>query len=77
MVPEKDTGYAEHLSREGENLSLVIQYLHNHHEKIFQKILTLLRRRIPGITNVNSKTTEEGLVLLKFQDPVQLHRTWI
>ncbi|WP_289021049.1 AAA family ATPase [Desulfobacter postgatei] len=66
--PEQEAGYAEHLSSEGENLSLVIQYLHNHHPKIFKKILNLLKRRVPGITNVNSKTTEEGRVLLKFQD---------
>lgn len=66
--PEQDAGYAEHLSSEGENLSLVIQYLHNHHPEIFEKILTLLKRRVPGITNVNAKTTEEGRVLLKFQD---------
>jgi len=66
--PEQDAGYAEHLSSEGENLSLVIQYLHNHHPDIFERILTLLKRRVPGITNVKSKTTEEGRVLLKFQD---------
>ncbi|HBT87221.1 AAA family ATPase [Desulfobacter sp.] len=66
--PEQDAGYAEHLSSEGENLSLVIQYLHNHHPEIFERILTLLKRRVPGITNVKSKTTEEGRVLLKFQD---------
>lgn len=68
--PEQEAGYAEHLSREGENLSLVIQYLHNNHEKIFNEILELLRRRVPGISNVESKTTEEGRVLLKFQDGV-------
>ena len=66
--PEQDAGYAEHLSSEGENLSLVIEYLHKYHPKIFEKILTLLKRRVPGITNVKSKTTEEGRVLLKFQD---------
>lgn len=68
--PEQEAGYAEHLSREGENLSLVIQYLHNHHEKIFKKILDLLKKRVPGISDVDSKTTEEGRVLLKFQDGV-------
>ncbi len=66
--PEQEAGYAEHLSREGENLSLVIQYLHQHHPKAFAKILTSLKRRVPGISNVESKTTEEGRVLLKFQD---------
>ncbi len=66
--PEQEAGYAEHLSREGENLSLVIQYLYNHHRDRFEKILQLLKMRIPGISHVDSKTTEEGRVLLKFQD---------
>ncbi|MDP8244212.1 MAG: AAA family ATPase [Candidatus Hinthialibacter antarcticus] len=66
--PEQEAGYAEHLSREGENLSLVIEYLHNHHREIFDDILQKLKMRVPGITNVESKTTEEGRVLLKFQD---------
>jgi predicted ATPase len=66
--PEQETGYAEHLSREGENLSLVIEYLHNNEKKIFDKILALLKMRVPGISQVESKTTEEGRVLLKFQD---------
>lgn len=66
--PEQEAGYAEHLSREGENLSLVIQYLHNHPSDVFRKILDLLKMRVPGISSVESKTTEEGRVLLKFQD---------
>jgi len=66
--PEQEAGYADHLSREGENLSLVIQYLYQHHNKIFKKIISLLEQRVPGITNVDSKTTEEGRVLLKFKD---------
>jgi predicted ATPase len=66
--PEQDAGYAEHLSRSGENLSLVVQYLYNHHPDVFERILAQLARRVPGITRVESKTTEEGRVLLKFQD---------
>ncbi len=66
--PEQDAGYAEHLSREGENLSLVIQYLYNTKREIFENIISLLKMRVPGISHVESKTTEEGRVLLKFQD---------
>ncbi|MEW6235724.1 MAG: AAA family ATPase [Candidatus Omnitrophota bacterium] len=66
--PEQEAGYAEHLSREGENLSLVIQYLYQSHRKIFENILNRLRLRIPGLSNIDSKTTEEGRVLLKFKD---------
>lgn len=66
--PEQETGYAEHLSREGENLSLVIDFLQRHHPKVFTQVLEKLAARIPGITKVESKITEEGRVLLKFQD---------
>ena len=66
--PEQEAGYAEHLSREGENLSLVIQYLHDHHNELFHNILNLMKMRVPGMMRVESKTTEEGRVLLKFQD---------
>ncbi len=68
--PEQEAGYAENLSREGENLSLVIQYLHSNHPEVFERILDLLKKRVPGILDVDSKTTEEGRVLLKFQDGV-------
>ena len=66
--PEQETGYAEHLSREGENLSLVIEFLQKQHPAVFADILKRLAGRIPGITRVESKVTEEGRVLLKFQD---------
>lgn len=66
--PEQDAGYAEHLSREGENLSLVIEYLYKNHRGVFEKILKDLRLRIPGTDDIQVKTTEEGRVLLKFKD---------
>ena len=66
--PEQEAGFADHLSREGENLSLVIEYLYKNNRPIFDKILDSLKNRVPGISNVESKTTEEGRVLLKFQD---------
>ena len=65
---EQEAGYAEHLSREGENLSLIIEFLFNNHREIFEMILERLRHRVPGIMNVQSKITDEGKVLLKFQD---------
>lgn len=66
--PEVEAGFADHLSREGENLSLVVEYLHRQHPELFDRILDRLRHRIPGITSVDAKTTEEGRVLLKFSD---------
>jgi predicted ATPase len=66
--PEQEVGYAEHLSREGENLSLVVEYLQKNHPATFEQVLSLLAKRVPGIHHVESKVTEEGRVLLKFQD---------
>lgn len=65
---EQEAGYAEHLSREGENLSLVLQFLYNNHRDVFDRILKTMSRRVPGISDVEAKTTEEGRVLLKFKD---------
>ena len=66
--PEQEVGHAEHLSREGENLAQVIEYLHTQHPKIFTEITQKLSVRIPGIARVEAKQTEEGRILLKFTD---------
>jgi predicted ATPase len=66
--PEQEAGYAEHLSKEGENLSLVTQFLYTEHRAIFDKVIEKMKKRIPGVTNVDAKETEEGRVLLRFQD---------
>ena len=60
--------YAEHLSKEGENLALVTQFMYENHKDLFYKILKKLSERVPGIKKVEAKPTEEGRVLLKFQD---------
>ncbi|NOT11402.1 MAG: AAA family ATPase [Methylococcaceae bacterium] len=66
--PEQEAGYAEHLSTEGENLSLFTEYLYDRHRAVFDKVLEKLSQRVPGISKVESKITEEGRVLLRFQD---------
>ena len=66
--PEQEAGYAEHLSKEGENLSLVTEFLYKRHPDIFDQIIEKLKARVPGITHVEAKTTEEGRVLIRFQD---------
>ncbi len=66
--PEQPAGYAEHLSTEGENLALVTEFLFKRHRTIFDEILQKLSLRVPGISKVEAKTTEEGRVLLRFSD---------
>ncbi|RKZ80767.1 MAG: chromosome segregation protein SMC [Candidatus Parabeggiatoa sp. nov. 1] len=64
----QEEGYAEHLSSEGENLSLVTRFLYERHPTIFNEILERLKQRVPGINSAAAKITEEGRVLLKFQE---------
>ncbi len=66
--PERESGYAEHLSEQGENLALVTEFLYKRHPDIFKKIIKKLKQRVPGISEVDSKITEEGRVLLRFKD---------
>ena len=65
---EQEYQHAEHLSKNGENLSSVIDYLYKNHKDIFDEIMKKLPQRIPGINKVESKLTEEGRILLKFYD---------
>ena len=46
----------------------MIEYLQKQHPDTFERILKKLSERIPGIAKVESRVTEEGRVLLKFQD---------
>jgi predicted ATPase len=63
-----DAGVAEHLSSEGENLPLVAQFLFENHRATFDKILAIMRRRVPGISDVEARQTEDGRIVLRFRD---------
>ncbi|MEH3147925.1 MAG: AAA family ATPase [Methylobacterium frigidaeris] len=63
-----EAGYAEHLSTQGENLSLVTQYLYERHPDIFAQVLSKMARRVPGITKVEAEQTLDGRVVLRFSD---------
>lgn len=66
--PSTDAGYAEHLSSRGENVAQVAQYLFEHHPERFRKVLEVMRRRVPGVDKVEAKPTEDGRLVLRFQD---------
>ena len=63
-----DAGVAEHLSTEGANLALVAQYLYENHRVTFEEILGAMRRRVPGVADIEAKQTDEGRILLRFRD---------
>lgn len=66
--PSQEAGYAEHLSTRGENMPLVAQYLYENHPDIFQNILKIMAERVPGVSKVEATNTDDGRILLKFQD---------
>lgn len=66
--PSPEAGYAEHLSSRGDNVALVAQYLYEYHPDRFQKILDAMRWRVPGVTSVQAKSTDDGRLVLRFQD---------
>ncbi len=61
-------GYAEHLSVTGDNLQLVANGLFEERRDIFDRIIELMKMRVPGISAVEPEQTRDGRLLLKFQD---------
>jgi len=66
--PTREAGYAEHLSPKGDNLPLVAQYLYESHPDIFKTVLDKMKLRVPGVKSVEAKMTEDGRIVLRFQD---------
>lgn len=66
--PTIEAGYSEHLSMRGENVAQVAQYLFEHHPDVFKRILDVMRNRVPGVTSVEARPTEDGRLVLRFQD---------
>lgn len=64
----RDAGYAEHLSAEGDNLPLVAQFLYERHRKVFDRLLERMAKRVPGVERVEAVETEDGRIVLRFQD---------
>ena len=64
----RDAGYSERLSRTGDNLALVAQYLYENHRDKFDEILMKMRQRVPGVTRIEADETSDGYIVLRFQD---------
>lgn len=61
-------GYGEHLSTTGDNLQLVAQIIWENHREVFEKIIECMRIRVPGIGKITPISTQDGRLLLQFQD---------
>lgn len=60
--------YSEHLSRTGDNLSSVTKYLYDNYPEKFDEIIRKMKKRIPGVSSVEAQETQDGYIVLRFQD---------
>jgi predicted ATPase len=61
-------GPQERLSRSGDNLSNVLQYLSEQHPDRLDRVLTALRESIPRLESVSHEITQDGRLVLWFKD---------
>lgn len=66
--PSQEDGFAEHLSSRGDNLPLVANFLFENHPDRFKRVLASMQRRVPGVSLVEPRQTEDGRLVLRFQD---------
>ena len=62
------TGPQKHLNRHGDNLSNVVQFMEREHPARWQTILKDIAGKIPGIHHIETKQSDDGRLLLRFND---------
>ncbi|MBM3497292.1 MAG: ATPase [Armatimonadetes bacterium] len=65
-IPE--AGPQEQLSRTGDNLANVLQYLSEQRPADYQYIISLLKMRVPGVEQVTAEPLADGRLLLRIRD---------
>ncbi|MFN0165623.1 MAG: AAA family ATPase [Bryobacteraceae bacterium] len=61
-------GPQKHLNLHGDNLGNVVQFMERDFPGRFQAILRRIAGRIPGVRSIDVKKTDDGRVLLRFND---------
>ena len=65
---QPDAGPQDRLSKTGDNLPNVIQYLKEQHPDHLEKIFAVLRRRVPRLEKVLAEPMADGRLLLQIKD---------
>jgi predicted ATPase len=65
---QPEAGPQERLSKNGDNLANVIQYLKEQHPERLEKIFSVLRQRIPRLERVDAAPMPDGRLLLQIKD---------
>jgi predicted ATPase len=61
-------GPQKHLNIHGDNLGNVVQFMEREHPKRFKIILDRIAEKIPGISKIDTEPTNDGRLLLRFND---------
>jgi len=61
-------GPQRHLNIHGDNLGNVVQFMEREHPKRFQKILSRIAEKIPGIDKIETEESPDKRLLLRFND---------
>jgi predicted ATPase len=61
-------GPQRHLNAHGDNIGNVVQFMEREHKDRFQAILDRIAGKIPGITKIDTRVTDDKRVLLRFND---------
>lgn len=57
-----------HLSTSGDNLPSVALHLRDRHPEVFSQVLEKMRQRVPGISDIEARTGEDGSLLIRYAD---------
>ena len=66
--PSAEAGIAEFLTPRGDNIAQVAQFLYENHPEDFNRVLQAMQVRVPGVKSVEARPTEDGRLVLRFQD---------
>ena len=61
-------GPQKHLNSHGDNLGNVVQFMEREHKQEFQRILSGIAAKIPGIQKIDTKESDDGRLMLRFND---------
>lgn len=65
---QPEAGPQERLSKTGDNLPNVVQYLKERHPERLERIFETLRRRVPRLERVDAEPMQDGRLLLQIKD---------
>lgn len=63
-----DVKYTERLTRTGDNLSVVTKFIHDNNPDLFNKIIKKIKCYVPEVENIEVQETQDGYIVLRFQD---------